>query len=147
MGTRAQFFVGDPRDIDNRVYLGCIAFDGYPDGDCKAFAKCDTERKFRNAVKRLASKRRDFSDPAVRSFPFPWKDDLFLTDCTYAWFNDAVQFTWFHRGFVKLADYNSGSGKFLKAYYDGADELRSDVPAPSDSDKPAGVDSIMIISA
>jgi hypothetical protein len=34
MGTRAQFFVGNPQDLEHREFLGTVAWDGRPNGDC-----------------------------------------------------------------------------------------------------------------
>lgn len=145
MGTRAQFFVGHPSDLKNRAWLGTIAFDGYPDGDCGVLVDATSEDEFRAAVVKLASERDDFCDPAKRSFPFPWKNDLYLTDCTYAWFDDAVQYTSYDRGFIPLATFlNDETAR--EAYYEQAAALPGDVMAPSDADgKPAGPDSIMIL--
>lgn len=146
MGTRAQFFLGDPRDVANREWLGSVAFDGYPDGDIgDAFKTARTEGSFRAAVRQIAGERDDYCDPSTRSFPFPWKDDLFLTDCTYAFFDGAVQFTYFHHGFKPLADFLAMSEEESEAYSNAPDQLASNVPAPT-SNKPRGPDSILIVS-
>jgi len=147
MGTRAQFFVGDPLDIENRQWLGAVAWDGYPDGDIGDHLEgVTTEDGFRLAISLISSERRDFCDPSAHSFPFPWTDDLFLTDCTYAWFGDRVQFTYFHRGFVDLDQYRM-SADFREEYGDREDQLAGDIPAPVDaSEKPAGPDSAIILS-
>lgn len=145
MGTRAQFFVGNPSDIETRKFLGTVAFDGYPDGDCgDALMGVKDAETFEACVRHIASKRDDFADPAVRSFPFPWKDDLYLTDCTYAFFHGAVQFTAFHTGFVPLEKYRAFTEAESEAYFE-TEVLPSDVPAPS-GDLPKGPDSIMIFS-
>jgi hypothetical protein len=146
MGTRAQFFIGHPSDLENRKYLGTVAWDGYPDGDCgKALANAQDEAGFLAGVQVLKAKRDDFADPAICSFPFPWRDDLYLTDCTYAWFDGATQFTFFHKGFVPLRDYLVYTDQQHELYHEEDDKLPSNVTAPV-SDKPAGPDSIMIIS-
>lgn len=145
MGTRAQFFVGDPRDLENREWLGTIAWDGYPDGDCAALAKASSEVGFRALVKHLKDTRRDFCDPAKNDFPFPWKDDLFLTDCTYALFDGAVQYSSFHTGFIPLAEFLAADEEAREAYFERPDSLPEDVPAPSSQDKPPGPDSIMVL--
>lgn len=59
MGTRAAFFVGDARDVENRTWLGCIAWDGYPEGDCSILADAATESAFRALVGRIACYQRD----------------------------------------------------------------------------------------
>jgi hypothetical protein len=145
MGTRAQFFIGDPRDVERRVWLGCIAWDGYPDGDCKMLAMAKTSDHFRQLVENLAATRDDFCDPVKHSFPFPWRNDLFLTDCTYAFFDGEVQFTYFHRGFIPLWKY-SASEAARKAYHEGEEQLSEAVPAPI-GEGPRGPDSIIVISA
>lgn len=50
MGTHAQFFVGNPQDLEGREYLGSLAWDGYPDSSIGEILKGI------------------------------WDDDLFLTD-------------------------------------------------------------------
>lgn len=144
MGTRAQFFIGNPEDLEKREFLGCIAWDGYPDGDCgKALRHVKTAGGFRRAVSLLAKQRDDFTDPNKRSFPFPWHDDLFLTDLTYAFFDGAVRATWFHGGWRPLEYFFTTDEPYPGNL---PDELPHNVPAPV-SDKPPGADSIMIITA
>ena len=147
MGTRAQFFIGDPQDVSGREWLGCVAWDGYPSGDVGDLLKdVVSEGQFREAIDMLAEKRDDFCDPSKHSFPFPWRDDLFLTDVTYAWFGRSVQVTWFHRGFIPLAAYLAGSDEEREAYHEGPESLPGNVAAPI-SEGPKGPDSIMIIRA
>ena len=151
MGTRAQFFVGNPQDVAGRKWLGTVAWDGYPDGDVgDTLEDVTTEEGFVIAVAGIAAERRDFCDPAKHGFPFPWHDDLFLTDCTYAFFDGRMQFTYFHSGWIDLAEYlkEGEEGEQVRAAYNArrSDVLPSNVPAPTKYD-PAGPDSIMIISA
>lgn len=144
MGTRAQFFIGDPRDVEGRDWLGCVGWDGYPEGDIgDALKGVASAEEFIAAVADLAAHRDDFTNPEVNSFPFPWRNDLFLTDCTYALFGGEVHFTSFHRGFIPLATYLSDES-VRDAYDDGADELPSNVPAPT-AKGPPGPDSILIV--
>ena len=143
MGTRAQFFIGHPSNLAEREWLGCVAFDGYPDGDIgDAFDGVSDIASFRAAVDKIALARTDFCDPATMSFPFPWRYDLYLTDCTYAWFEGAVQFTPYHRGFRTLNDELADDGEGDEPSFEA---LPGNVPAPSDETKPAGPDSIMIL--
>lgn len=145
MSTRAQFFLGNPSDLENRKYLGTVAFDGYPDGDCgDALSGAADEAAFLSSVAKIAAKRDDFADPEVSGFPFPWRDDLYLTDCTYAFFDGAVQFTSFHVGFVPLTKYLAFTEDENKAY-GKYNKLPGNVPAPS-SELPPGPDSIIIFS-
>ena len=144
MGTRAQFFIGDPRDLEGRIWLGCVAWDGYPGGDVgEALDGANDDALFLAGVAQLKAERDDFCDPTERSFPFPWKDDLFLTDCTYALFDGEVQYASFHRGFIPLSRVlSAGESDEIWA---GIAELPGNVPAPT-SDLPKGPDSIMILS-
>lgn len=141
MGTRAQFFINDPRDTDNRQWLGCVAWDGYPEGDIgEALATVKTEAEFINAVRSIAKDRDDFCDPAHHGFPFPWSCDLLLTDFTYAWFDEGVQVACYHTGFVTLADVLTEDFE-----YPEEDTLPNDTPAPAQWDRSAP-DSILVIS-
>ncbi len=145
MGTRAQFFIGNPQDIEGREWLGTVAWDGYPNGDCgDAVRGSKTADEFRAGVAKIAKEREDFGDPDRNSFPFPWRDDLFRTDVTFAFFDGEVKATYYHAGFRPLEFfYGEDGGEYGD---DHQDELPSNVPAPS-STKPRGPDSIMIIQA
>lgn len=149
MGTRASFFIGDPQDMDGREWLGCIAWDGYPDGDCAVLALATSADEFRAAVAALAASRDDFCDPAKHGFPFPWEDDLFLTDYTYAFFGGAVQCTCFHSGFAPMAAFLAEGAEgeaFHEEYGKRGDTLPANVKAPAQYDRKAP-DSIIIITA
>lgn len=138
MGTRAQFFIGNPEDLDSRRWLGCVAWDGYPDGDCgEHLIPTATADEFEAAVRALAEKREDFTDPEIHSFPFPWDDDLFLTDYTYAIFDGCTQVTCYHGGWRRL------NGDLTDAWK-GSDELPGNVKAPTGGGE-LGPDSIMIL--
>lgn len=146
MGTRASFFVGDPSDTASRFWLGCVAFDGYPSGDCgQELVKARTQEEFIGAVSNINAVRDDFTDAAQNSFPFPWKDDLYLTDYTYAFFDGRVQVTCFHGGWRDLTG-DLVAGKSNPWPDDVEDELPGDIPAPS-GEGPPGPDSIMIITS
>ena len=142
MGTRAQFFIGNPSDVSQRDWLGCVAWEGYPDGDCgKALLGVTSPEQFISAVERIAEERDDFTDPNKHSFPFPWDDDLYLTDVTFAFFDGRVQVTLFHSGWRDLKeDMRDAWGE------DAPDELPDNVPAPTGRG-PKGPDSVMILSA
>lgn len=145
MGTRAQFFVGNPEDVENRRWLGTTAWDGYPDGWIAPLAKVMSEEGFVNAVKDLAGSRDDFCDPAKHGFPFPWTDDLFLTDYTYAWFDGRVMMTCYHRGWVELRAYLNGDDASRGAYHNDVEQLSRNVPAPTSTWDRSGPDSIVIL--
>ncbi|HET6610148.1 MAG TPA: hypothetical protein VFG62_26020 [Rhodopila sp.] len=146
MGTRAQFFIGDPQDIQGRVWLGTVGWDGYPDGDMAPLADCSTEQRFREVLNDIVSKRRDYCDPNTNDFPFPWKDDLFLTDCTYAFRDGAVYFNYFHSRPMPMAEYLGMTEEQLEAYREGGDFLPRNVLAPLNVGAPPGPDSIMFIT-
>lgn len=142
MGTRASFFIGNPSDVENRQWLGCLAFDAYPDGDVgKALVGASTPDQFIAGVERLSAED-DFTDPLRHSFPFPWRDDLYLTDYTYAFFDGRVQVTCYNGGWRDLTP--DLVAREIDPWPDDRDELPSNVPAPSE-DGPKGPDSIMII--
>ena len=137
MGTRAAFWHGDPRDFENRKWLGCIAFGGHPeiDGKCGGVMSAMTEEGFLAVVDKLSSER-DFASPDG-GWPFPWTDDVFLTDVTYAWFDGRVNVALFHHGFVSVEDAIDGK------WPDGDDPTCRGVPAGRDYDR-SQPDSIMI---
>ena len=70
MGTRAAFWVGDPRNLDNREWLGCIAWDGYPNGHPRPLLSAKTEEEFREGVKHIAVNTKSFATPE-KGWPFP----------------------------------------------------------------------------
>ena len=145
MGTRAQFFVGNSQDLEGRKYLGTIAWDGYPDGfdAIRKWAAARTPRQFEKLVLAEISQRDDYADPATRAFPFPWTDNLFLTDYTYAFFDGKARLTCFNRGWITIKQYLRGERE-RERYFEGEDELPENVPAPA-SKKPRGPDSIMVV--
>jgi len=138
MGTRAAFWMGDPANLEQREWIGCVAWDGYPSA-FEELASCN-EAGFRAAVMRMQANRKDFSTPA-KGWPFPWSDDVFLTDYTYAFFDGAVQTCCFHQPFEPLAQY------LARDEEDSEDESTDDprhtkVPAPAEYN-PEQPDSIM----
>ena len=147
MGTRASFFIGNPEDIENRKWLGCVAWDGYPDGDIGNYLKSvKTEQEFTDAISEVSKARDDFCDPAECDFPFPWNDDLFLTDFTYAFFDNDVHATSFHSGWATLQEHLNADDEWFDKYSE-REELPSNVKAPEKTGKPSGPDSIIILSA
>lgn len=143
MGTRANFFIGNPQDLAGRQWLGCVAYDGHPDGDCgETLRNVNSPEAFRDAVEKIKANRDDFTDPATHSFPFPWANNVFLTDVTYAWFDGAVQATIFRFGWRPLEAFFGEESVYPD---DHQRELPGDVPSPSGSG-PRGPDSIMILS-
>jgi len=81
MGTRADFYVGVGV---NAEWLGSVAWDGYEwqeQLECPLM-QATTEEQFREAVKDIAAKRKDWTSPD-QGWPWPW-DNSFTSDRTYA---------------------------------------------------------------
>lgn len=139
MGTRASFWIGDPKNLDNREWLGCIAWDG----DIGNFLNMGwgdidwTEEKFRQAVRSMNT-RRDFAHPG-NGWPFPWHGDIFLTDCTYAFYDGKLWACWMDKFFLPIEAHKNPDDD---SYYWGVNPAHKNVPAPEpyNPDQP---DSIM----
>lgn len=131
MGTRSQFFIGDPSTIGNQ-WLGCAAYDG---GPCQkvgqSLKKVIDEESFRSAVRKMAKELHHFTDPADHDYPFPWICDVFLTDATYAWIDGRLMFTPFHRGWIHLEEYFNHCNDEHFAWIDDQDELPYNISAPT----------------
>jgi hypothetical protein len=140
MGTRAAFWQGDPRNLEKRRWLGCIAWDGYPSG-LEELDKVSTEEEFLATVEDY-KKRDDFADPANGGWPFPWSGDIFLTDYTYAWIDGRLMVTCCHAGFVTWAQATS----YEALEWPEEDTLPANVPAPTGWDM-GQPDSIMIFAS
>ena len=98
MGTRASFWIGNPEDLEHREWLGGVSWDGYPEGfERLSKIPVETEKDMRNFVRSLQD-RKDFADPAKGGWPWPWDDDIFLTDYTYAFFRGKLRITCYHCG-------------------------------------------------
>ena len=111
MGTRAAFWIGDPRQLDAREWLGCKAWDGYPDSpNIRPILLAKSEKEFRKYVGELA-KQDDFAKPDG-GWPYPWKNDIFLTDFTYAWIDRQVKVARFYSPFVTVAECDSPGFEF-----------------------------------
>ncbi len=138
MGTRAAFWIGDPRQIKKRELLGCKAFDGYPEG-IDGIQKVKTVQGFRKLVSKLRESG-DVCDPS-KGWPYPWDDDIFLTDYTYAFFGGKLWVSIFHTGFASLRAVQGEAYSRRKN-----DPTCQNVPAPSryDSRQP---DSVIIVEA
>lgn len=134
MGTRASFWINNPTDLQNRVWLGCIAYDGNPESLPELYT-VSTQEEFQKTIV-LYSDRADFSSPD-NGWPFPWNDDIFVTDFTYFWDDSKVMFACFHTGFFELPneiDWDSIQ----------KNNLPYDVSAPSEYN-PEQPDSIIIV--
>lgn len=149
MGTRASFWTGDPTDEEERTWLGCIAWDGYPDGQPKDVVRSSGSKdEYLENVQEMAEDASSFADPSG-GWPFPWDDDIFVTDFTYAWFSEGVQIAAGHSGFLPADKLRKIMRQIQRKERSGspfaeAGKLES-APAPEDYDR-SQPDSIMMIS-
>lgn len=141
MGTRAAFWVGNPINLENREWLGCTAYDGYPGGFVDVLADAKTEEEFRKIIEEKIATMDDFSSPKNGGFPFPWSDNIFLTDYTYAFFDGSVKVACFYTDFVDLKMVLEDD----KFEFGEDVEKHSNVPAPADWDRNQP-DSIIILT-
>lgn len=136
MGTRAAFWIGDPTNLDEREWLGCVAFDGYQWLEEWADNPPKTADEFRQAVRIIERTTVYFAAPA-HGWPYPWDDDIFLTDITYAFIDGEIKACWFHKPFASLAAIDSVE--------DVDDPAHMNVPAPG-TYNPAQPDSIIVVA-
>lgn len=127
MGTRAAFWLGDPRDLENREWLGCLHWDGFPDRFA-ILQKASTAELFREAVYGIFDEDGDAWKPPEK-WPYPWDDDIFLTDFTYAFFGGATYVTCFHHGFETLSQ-TLEADREEDDYDQSDDPTLLNVPAP-----------------
>ena len=139
MGTRAAFWIGNPIDLVNREWLGCVAWDGHPH-NFEQLSLVSSEKEFREAVDEIANARNDFAYPD-KGWPFPWDDDIFLTDVTYAFFDGATNVCWFYKPFKTLDDYLCSEEEEMIP----DDSAHHYVPAPKTYDL-SQPDSIMFVT-
>lgn len=135
MGTRAAFWIGDPRQLDSREWLGCKAWGGFPDNKTfKSMLAAKTADEFRAAVEPLTDAKPD------KGWPYPWADHVFLTDFTYAFIDGGVMVSCFSHGLI-TAEKALGEDPWP----DSDDPSLQNIPAPKAYD-PTQPDSIMFIS-
>lgn len=82
MGTRADFYIKSEENA--LVWLGSIAWDGYPDGIATEVLTAISAEEYKAALGLFFEKRRDVTLPE-RGWPWPW-DDSNTTDYAY-WFD------------------------------------------------------------
>lgn len=114
MGTRADFYVGGP---DTLLWLGSIAYDGYPKGLAPELIGATDEQAYRAAVARQAADD-DFTSPE-QGWPWPWKDSQ-TTDYAYTFTAGAVYACTFGRGWW-LATEPEPEGLTLRTFPDMTD--------------------------
>jgi hypothetical protein len=98
MGTRADFYIG--RGLQ-AVWLGSIAWDGYPSGMPEGFAQATTQEQFTDFIKTLSA-RDDWTAPE-QGWPWPWEDSR-TTDYAYAFDGGDVWVSPFGHSWFKLSD-------------------------------------------
>lgn len=119
MPTRATFWIGDPRNLDSREWLGASNYDGYPDG-YPLFEVVESAEDFRFAIEE-SHKGREFVAPG-NGWPYSWQEDIFATDFTYAFFDGEIQVTCYRSGFQPWA---------MEMHWpDGNDATLWRIPAP-----------------
>jgi hypothetical protein len=137
MGTRACFFIGDPRDYEKRKYLGSIAWNGHPENFQRELLNITHEKDFIKWVDSL-KERDDFAFPD-HGFAFPWVNDLFLTDQVYAFYKNKVFIAFFHYGLWEVKKYFILNWDYIFE----EDETCLNIKAPSEYNKKQP-DSIMV---
>lgn len=145
MGTRASFWTGNPTDTDNRILVGCIAWDGYLEGIPEEILTADTEEEYIEHLVTFREERDDFADPD-NGWPYPWADNIFITDRTYAFFDGEVHMAHFDAGFVPVSrclEYDRDDPDATDPFR-GLDPL-PETPAPSEYN-PEQPDSIMVLT-
>lgn len=85
MGTRADFYMGRG---ESTVWLGSIAWDGYPDGIEDKVLKATTGDEYLKALGEFWQDREDVTLPDM-GWPWPW-DTSHTTDWAYAFDNGKV---------------------------------------------------------
>jgi hypothetical protein len=136
MGTRAAFWIGDPRRLDAREWLGCKAWDGHPrNPEFAPLLGATTEAEFRAAAEALRDTRPD------GGWPYPWADDVFLTDFTYAFLDGETRVSSFHHGFHPASEVTAEGFVWPD---EPDDPTTRRIPAPSGYD-PSQPDSILIM--
>jgi len=102
MGTRADFYIkkADQAEI---VWLGSIAWDGYPDGiDEPKVLEAKTEDEYLSLLTEFFSKRKDVTLPE-RGWPWPW-DNSKTTDYAYCYHEGKVYANCFGHGWYDPND-------------------------------------------
>lgn len=121
MGTRADFYIG--RGLE-AIWLGSIAFDGYPDGINPKILKAKTEKTFRSAVRAFfeSDEKQDEVTLPEDGWPWPWEDSR-TTDYAYAFDGGQVWASNYGRAWFKANEEEPDTDE--KAGYD--DEGKADM--------------------
>ena len=99
-------------------------------------------------VANIAKERDDFAYPDKGGFPFPWTDDLFLTDCVYSFF-DGVAHVDYNRNWQPIKWVLEASEDEREEWYEShsRDPSFENVKAPGGKWDRSQPDSIMILTA
>lgn len=85
MGTRADYYI---HKNDHLVWIGSIAWDGYPEGIDGEVLGAKTESEYLKTIKAFFDGRDDVTLPA-QGWPWPW-DNSGTTDYAYAFVDGRV---------------------------------------------------------
>lgn len=100
MGTRADLYTGGTAPA-SMVWLGSVAWDGYPDGLPEVAGALD-EDAYVSAVATVLSTRADATRPE-QGWPWPWPDSA-TTDYAYTWTPAGVLISSFGKPWFLAAD-------------------------------------------
>lgn len=102
MGTRADFYIKKAEQPE-LVWLGSIAWDGYPDGiEEPNVLEAKTEGEYLKLLTEFFSKRKDLTLPE-RGWPWPW-DNSKTTDYAYCFHDGTVSANCFGHGWYDPSD-------------------------------------------
>lgn len=88
MGTRADFYSQSGKQLQQKDWIGSIAWDGYPRGIPAQIKKAKTEKEFIKECKKFFKNREDVSLPKD-GWPWPWNDSS-TTDYAYVFYKGNV---------------------------------------------------------
>lgn len=128
MGTRADFYIGKG---EGAIWLGSIAWDGYPEGNPKPLGEAVDIPSYREAVD-LAMKSSTGFTPPNMGWPWPWEDSR-TTDYAYTWEDGKVWVSSFGSPWISWGDYHSlpdDDGSAFEAYC--ADKPKNSFPNMKD---------------
>jgi hypothetical protein len=92
MGTRADFYIKEGKKLEQKDWIGSIAWDGYPSGIDTAIKEARSSDDFKKAIAKLFKEREDVTLPE-EGWPWPW-DDSGTTDYAYVFNSKSSKVTW-----------------------------------------------------
>lgn len=102
MGTRADYYFGDPNKPSELTWVGSTAWDGYPEGKPDALIEAKTIEEYRAELARIAGED-DWSDHGT-GWPWPWETSN-TTDFAYTFWKGMVWIACFGRGWISAQEY------------------------------------------